>query len=631
MAPSIDENNLLVFDPSSASIIFTVGEGLLIKSKNIVASLTQALILFSDRVVDQEISFIRFQHHRMVFIHEQDLFGVKLVPKDQLTKNFVPSIKIILNIQNQLKKLDSSVQELAQDTIRNFYNLIKNPDQNLYIFPESIEGYLSLLTMMATLNYDLSINLESIRNNFLILKENTTSNLEGINLEKINGIICFGLNVSSQLRIDPKIQTIQIDLKDSIFNVIFPNNKSIHKLISQIIGTESSSYIISQIINREQSINEVALSLVKLPDSKMSVEIAIEAISNFSKEQRLAKPLYRIIIKRLKDLEGNAAIEFPEYTELQNDKVTVQKEEINATLATNKSIPKMESEEKAEESPKAIINENIFSKDDLTTLANEFSSKLEDLTKSDSEESQNSMKIEFESKRESSKLIAKSDLSSLKLDQDHFFMENFKVYFDFSPYKSGVTPEPIMYRPSIQLIRVEEGKTQINIKISPTKNNWFWDTCKSLQEQVNIEFTGEDGFFQIITNDSYLFDVLRVAIWSAIIEIIYAIQNGDLELPFILNISNKSNLCIILELSPERRKQLPSQIEKIIEEEKFFNGTDIKDLVNSFDNVLFALSHALNTRKGVGLVLRKNSKELSLVLEFVLTLSEICGIGWSRW
>ena len=166
MANSIDENNLLVFDPNSASIIFTVGEGLLIKSKKIVASLTQALILFSDKVVNQEISFIRFQHHRMVFIHEQDLFGVKLVPKDQLTKNFVPSIKIILNIQNQLRQLDSKVQKLSEDTIRIFYNLINNPDQNLYIFPESIEGYLSLLTMMATLNYDLSINLESLKRFF---------------------------------------------------------------------------------------------------------------------------------------------------------------------------------------------------------------------------------------------------------------------------------------------------------------------------------------------------------------------------------------------------------------------------------------------------------------------------------
>ena len=56
---SIDENNLLVFNPETASIIFTAGEGILTKSKKIIASLTQALILFSDKVVNQEINFIR--------------------------------------------------------------------------------------------------------------------------------------------------------------------------------------------------------------------------------------------------------------------------------------------------------------------------------------------------------------------------------------------------------------------------------------------------------------------------------------------------------------------------------------------------------------------------------------------
>ena len=111
MTNGIDENNLLVFDPKTASIIFTVGEGVLTKSKKIIASLTQALILFSDKVVSQEISFIRFQNHRMVFIHEQNLYGVKLVPKDQLTKNFVPAIKIILNIQNQLNNLDNKISD----------------------------------------------------------------------------------------------------------------------------------------------------------------------------------------------------------------------------------------------------------------------------------------------------------------------------------------------------------------------------------------------------------------------------------------------------------------------------------------------------------------------------------------
>ena len=632
MANSIDENNLLVFDPNSASIIFTVGEGLLIKSKKIVASLTQALILFSDKVVNQEISFIRFQHHRMVFIHEQDLFGVKLVPKDQLTKNFVPSIKIILNIQNQLRQLDSKVQKLAEDTIRSFYNLIKNPEQNLYIFPESIEGYLSLLTMMATLNYDLSINLDSLKRNFLILKENTTTNLDKNNLDKINGIISFGMNVNSVLGEDPKIETVQIDLKDSIFNLIFPNNPSIHKLISQIIGTESSSYIISQIINREQSINEVALSLVKLPDPKMAIEIAIEAISNFSKEQRLAKPLYRIIIKRLKDLEGNENLDFPEYAELQNEPAPFRKAKSDRALPSEEIKPQVITEEKVQQIPEPVLNETSLSKTDLTSLANEFTSKLEDLTKKEDDESLISPKIDFEPKKTSSTLDKEIyDVGSLKLDEDHFFMENFKIYFDLSPYRQGTEPEPISYRPSIQILRVDTEKSQLNVKISPGKQEWFWDICKSLQESNDMKFNGENGNFHIITANTNLYDVLRVCIWSTIIVLVYAIQNGDIEIPFIFNISNKSNLCIILELTPERRKQLPSQIEKIIEEEKFFTGTDVKDLVDSFENVLIALSHDLKTKKGVGLVLRRNSKELPLVLEFVLTLSEICGIGWSRW
>ena len=445
MTSSIDENNLLVFDPNSASIIFTVGEGLLTKSKKIVASLTQALILFSDKVVNQEISFIRFQNHRMVFIHEQGLFGVKLVPKDQLTKNFVPAIKIILNIENHLRKLDSGIQELADLPIRIFYQLISNPEHNLYLFPESIEGYLSLLTMMAGLNYDLSINLDSIKNNFLIVNENSLSTLKNLDLESYEGVFSFGLNIKEIID-DKKDNLIQIDLNDSIFNVIFPNNKSIYKLISQIIGSESSTYIISQIINREQSINEVALSLVKLPDSKMAIEIASEAISNFSKEQRLAKPLYRIIIKRLKDLEGNIDITLPEYSETQNafNPVTQKIEVISSeTIGPDSSEIKRSDQIKESKSGSDQIPEkqSTFTSSDLTSLANEFTTKLENLTKIEANESNVSQNINFETQKESTTTITKNfDINSLKLDKNHIFMENFKIYIDFTPFRLGLNP-----------------------------------------------------------------------------------------------------------------------------------------------------------------------------------------------
>jgi hypothetical protein len=655
MTNAIDENNLLIFDPSTASIIFTVGEGILTKSKKIVASLTQALILFSDKVVNQEISFIRFQNHRMVFIHEHGLYGVKIVPKDQLTKNFLPSIKIMLNIQNQMKKLDSTVSSQAEEKLNIFYRLLKNPELNLYVFPESIEGYLSLLIVMATLNYDLSINLESIKNNFVILKMDSVSKLPQYVNETHKGIISFGLNLQESLSNANIPDVLEIDNKTSLFNTIFPNNKSNYKLISLIIGTESSSHIISQIIDREQSINEVALSLVKLPETTMAVEIATEAISNFSKEQRLAKPLYRIIIKRLKDLEGQIDLNlqsekvskdslipnevktssfFTDTKSTTNDNKTqeIQKLDFTSISSTSEIIPQSNSTPDSIAPAVTPSEASSFTSSDLTALANEFTSKLEDLTKSEPDESKINKKLIIDPNKEI--LDSKSldtDISSMKLDKNHIFMEHFKIYFDFSSFRLGINPEQITFRPSIQIVRINNDMTRFIVRISPLKHQWFQEICENLKKQINIEFRGENGDFDISTSNEHMFDVFRVSIWSSIIIITYAIQKGEIDLPEIFNITNDSNLCLILDLTPERKKQLPSQIEEIIEEEKQLHGTGVEDLVKSIDSTILAISNAMKKHKGVGFVLRKNTKELPLILEFILTLSEMCGIGWSRW
>ena len=632
MTTLIDENDFLVFDPKSASIVLSVGNGILSKSKKIVASLTNALILFSDKVINQEISFIRFQNHRMVFIHEKDLFGVKLVPKDQLTKNFVPSIKIMLNIENQLRNLDKSFQESSEQTIMNLYELLRDPVQNLYVFPDSIEGYLALLTIMATLNYDLFVNLDSVKRNFLIVKSDQIVN----DLPNpINGIFNFGV-APNQLKFSKESkQTIFIDLKDSIFTSIFPNNKTLYSLISQIIGKESSSFIIAQIMNKEQSINEVALSLVKLPDYNLAVDIAIEAIANFSKEQRLAKPLYRIIIKKLKDLEGKPGFELP-IEEAQNDEEIPNQVKSKPFITSSPEIKPQEISSKLGpttiKSEEPVLLQKTMNTAELTSLANEFTSKLENLTKTETIEPQLNQNIVIESKKEySESKIVDKDPSKLKIDKNHIFMENFKVYLDFTPFRLGSKPENIFYRPSIQLVRINNEKTQVNIKIEPAKHKWLFDIFSDLKATIPINFTGEEGNFEVFTSNDFLSDVLRVAIWASIIEITYAIQHGEFELPDIFNIHNKSSLCLILDLPPERKKQLPSQIEEIIEEDKLIKGSGVEDLVNSLDSTFVSISHALKTKKGVGFVLRKNSKELPLILEFILTLAEITGMGWSRW
>ena len=280
--------------------------------------------------------------------------------------------------------LDKSFQESSEKTITDLYELLRDPAQNLYVFPDSIEGYLALLTIMATLNYDLFVNLDSVKMNFLIVKSSQV--IIELPNQEIKGIFNFGVN-SNQLNFSKDSKpTIFIDLKDSIFTNIFPNNKTLYSLISQLIGKESSSFIIAQIMNKEQSINEVALSLIKLPDYTLAVDIAIEAIANFSKEQRLAKPLYRIIIKKLKDLEGKPGFELPfDETQIDNE---IPNQVKNDQLAS--SIPKIQPQEihpnvtpttaKSEEPPQSQKTMNTA---ELTSLANEFTSKLENITKNE--------------------------------------------------------------------------------------------------------------------------------------------------------------------------------------------------------------------------------------------------------
>ena len=124
-------------------------------------------------------------------------------------------------------------------------------------------------------------------------------------------------------------------------------------------------------------------------------------------------------------------------------------------------------------------------------------------------------------------------------------------------------------------------------------------------------------------------------IWSLFIEYTSLVHAQLRPRTVLLEISNQGSICIIDNLTPERRKQLPSQITEILEEDKFIKNFE-KDnepvsIALSMDNIIKGLSNPLKKGDGVGFVLRDGSNELPLIMQFILNLSEISGIGWSRW
>ena len=119
-----------------------------------------------------------------------------------------------------------------------------------------------------------------------------------------------------------------------------------------------------------------------------------------------------------------------------------------------------------------------------------------------------------------------------------------------------------------------------------------------------------------------------------LIDYSYNVQHKVLTPTDFFNIKNGS-ICIIPDgVTSERKKHLPSNITEIIEESKLLKDeNDPVSIVETLDQILMKIYSKLKGGKGkaIGLVPRPNSKEIPLIFEFVLTLSELTGIGWSRW
>ena len=85
-------------------IVFSSGYGALTKHSKTAASVTQVLTLFSEKIVKGEpIHFIRFEHHRMIFLTSRsggadELISIVLIPIEKSARQVIPAMGIILKL-----------------------------------------------------------------------------------------------------------------------------------------------------------------------------------------------------------------------------------------------------------------------------------------------------------------------------------------------------------------------------------------------------------------------------------------------------------------------------------------------------------------------------------------------------
>lgn len=305
----VDEYDLVIIN-SNGEIVFKTGEGQLTKARKIVASLTQVLNLFSRRVIREDLDLVRFKTRRMIFINEGNLSAVKLVPRDKLVKEYISAASVITKFIANLLKFthfqdDSKLLSKFEDSISIIYQGLANPSKTLFVISGDVNGYSALVILLAGIVFDLSYPIENVSENIIIVKreENYSFDLPNKKIERI-----FTLGVpKSALSSEINLPIIDFTNTSTVFNTILPMAQSPIEIIGFLFGEDSKAAKVKQ-LTETQEVMDVIKTIVEVPFTTIAVEVIVETIQNFTHEQRIAKPMYRLLVSKLREIEDKKQI-----------------------------------------------------------------------------------------------------------------------------------------------------------------------------------------------------------------------------------------------------------------------------------------------------------------------------------
>ena len=631
-------------------IIFEYGSGKLIQAKQIVATLAQALSLFGKNVINEELQFVRFQKQRLFFIISNDDYViVRLVDKDLLSKQFVPGMKVVLQLSEKLMKIPEAVaptkslDQKIQQNLGLFYEIVNSPEDTIIVVPRNEQGFLSLIVLFAGLFFDLAKNVDPLLSNIVMLSPEEVFDTSKYTNKKflIIGIAKSYIKISN----NDLSKNIFFIGKDSSLNITSEQDTDLTSAVAIFFGPNSNAEHIYQ-FTISNDVREMATGLTELPREANSIllETIKESIENSGRN--LAKMMYRNLIKKMKELgiekEGQTPLEYqPEASSLEEG--TIDYTNITPTTAeTSKSLEESKIRQEQIVNAKAVEpQKNLPSNLDMERLKSiDVKKMLEQEAKAFQKEEPVSITDQINTSTAlQAEVISDMDLNVLPDDlhknTNKILLTTCPIHIDTSPYVLGKNTPLLQYAPSIQIQPATDQYVEIIILVGASRVSDFKKSLSDLESRISGELSTIEHGIKLKIPRINFYMALKGLVWSLFIEYAYQVQKDLRPKTSIFLLPSEGSVCIIPDgITPNRRKQLPKQITEIFEEQKIIETVENENpvtIAQSVDILLQKMSNVLKNGKGLGLVPRGHSPEQPQIIEFLLLLSEMCGIGWSRW
>ncbi|MFX0181707.1 MAG: hypothetical protein ACFE95_01395 [Candidatus Hodarchaeota archaeon] len=595
-------------------IIFSSGEGLLTQHSKISAQVTQVLTLFSQRIMGGElIHFIRFENHRMIFLFSQtkreDLIAIVLIPIERSAREIIPTMNIILR---QVEKfLQGDILDAQNRHLDVFYQILSAPDKSFIVVPRTPEGILSALVILTAFAHDIQFGIQQIISNIHFVDPNNAQELEEITQLSMNRRI-FSFVPLPRAEENDNILLFGLEAPLRQYFSAFPGETT-YDVIGRIFGDQSNAAKMRRFIANEEA-QEIAQSISLLPqdeDDFIRNEILLTTVLRPGKD--VIVTMTTPVMQKLREISSVSAEEtFVEPTELEDLTIRLKEEVIRKEPSVT-SYPVSDFETRIElaaepdalpETTQELTVKPIEPTTEKTIISDDVLTRLNE-----------TRRMGFEYRFDSIPIVLDTAPYEIKLS------ESFKLPFDESEI-------------AINLFSGSDRHFSIHIHTFLDRLPALKDSLEDISVRIGGQSHLREDYVSIEGPVEKQRETLRALLWLCIVEYLTQVEMNLQKLSNRFEIPREGSILIIPPKREYIREKIPSKFKDFIEEVEMRNKLEqdaIWTLGKTQDELLSKILSPLKRGEGAVFVASENNTEMEEIALFLLLISEVCGIGFSRW
>jgi hypothetical protein len=546
----------------------------------------------------------------MIFLFPQDrkdndLVAIVLIPIDRSARQVVPTMGIILNLIEQFLRGD--VLDAQNRHLDTFYQILTSPSDSLFVIPRTAEGILSALVLLTAFAHDMRFGVESIVPKLIFIDTNNPVEISRIvQASKTTRILTFAPIPGTEANDN----ILPFGLESPLKQYFSANSgEQVYDVLSRILGENSNATKMRKFIDNNDA-REIAHSIALFPkreDDYIRFNILLSTVIQPGKDivVTMSAPVMHKLRGLTPKVEVQAKTELEklvgEQSEVQTDTATISPPPID-TFTTSPSI-------KLTAEPDAIPTSQTFG-----TAA------------------QPPVSVD----KISPELF--TQLQKTREEGLQFRFNDFPIVLDLAPHAMNLSPNNAVPTNdldiTISLFQGEDRKFVIHFYTHFARLNSIKESLEDIAARIEGIAEIHDSYVSLETAIDHQQAAIRSVLWLSIVEYLTQVEMNIKTLSSRFNIPRDGSILIIPPGRDFVKEKIPSKFTTFIYEtelRKEHENEELGSLGKTLDTILTQILTPLVRGEGVTFVASESNQEMEEIALFLLLVSELCGIGFSRW